>query len=271
MWIAPLPQGFGAEVSDFDVQIGREPEDIAQLQQAFGDHHLLIFRAEGQITPERQVEITGWFGPVIAEGTAWTVLDNVEPAGSKELPFHSDITFLEFPLAGISLYPQELPANNTSTTYVSNAVAWRQLPEPLQKELRCLKARHYFDASHEVGFDWPVLEYWHPVCLLHPTTGQPLLFVTEHHVDRIEHMTEVRSAELLKELFATLYAAERRYEHVWRRGELVIWDNLAIQHARTRAAELSQGKRVMRRVQLGKIGFMEQLKRVRLRRAESAN
>ena len=39
MWIAPLPQGFGAEVSDFDVQIGREPEDIARLQRAFGDHH----------------------------------------------------------------------------------------------------------------------------------------------------------------------------------------------------------------------------------------
>jgi taurine dioxygenase len=44
----------------------------------------------------------------------------------------------------------------------------------------------------------------------------------------------LRSAELLKELFATLYAAERRYEHIWRRGALVIWDNLAIQHARTR-------------------------------------
>ncbi len=95
-------------MSDIDVQIGREPEDIARLQRAFGDHHLLIFRGDGQITPERQVEITGWFGPVIAEGTAWTVLDNAEPAGRKELPFHSDITFLEFPLAGISLCPQEL-------------------------------------------------------------------------------------------------------------------------------------------------------------------
>ena len=83
-------------------------------------------------------------------------------------------------------------------------------------------------------------------------------------------MTEVRSAELLKELFATLYASERRYEHIWGRGELVIWDNLAIQHARTRAAEPSQGKRIMRRVQMGKIGFMEQWERVRLRRAESA-
>lgn len=269
MRIAPLPQGFGAEVSDFDVRLGSEPEDIARLQQAFADHHLLIFRADGQIAPERQVEITGWLGPVIAEGTAWTVLDNAEPAGRNELPFHSDITFLEFPLAGISLYPQELPATSTSTTYVSNAVAWQQLPEPLQNELRHLKARHYFDASHHMGFDWPVLEYWHPVCFAHPNTGQPLLFVTEHHVDRIGNMTEERSAEVLKELFATLYATERRYEHIWRRGDLVIWDNLAIQHARTRVAEPSQGKRIMRRVQLGRIGFIEQLD-VRRRRAEVA-
>jgi taurine dioxygenase len=268
MRIAPLLQGFGAEVLDFDVQNGREPEDIARLQQAFGDHHLLIFRGDAQMTPERQLEITGWLGPVIVEGTAWTVLDNAEPAGRKELPFHSDITFMEFPLAGISLYPQELPANSTSTTYVSNSVAWQQLPEALQKKLRNLKARHYFDASDEVGFDWPVFEYWHPVCLLHPKSGQPLLFVTEHHVDRIENMTVVRGAELLKKLCATLYAPERRYEHVWRRGDLLIWDNLAIQHARTRAAELSQGKRVMRRVQLGTIGFIEQLERVRRQRAE---
>jgi taurine dioxygenase len=270
MWIAPLPQGFGAEVSDFDVQYGGEAEDIARLHQAFGDHHLLIFRGDGQITPERQIEITGWLGPVIVEGTAWTVLDNAEPAGRIELPFHSDITFVEFPLAGISLCPQELPANSTSTTYVSNAVAWQQLPDALQSELRNLKARHYFDASHDVGFDWPVFEYWHPICLPHPKTGRPLLFVTEHHVDRIENMTEVRGAELLKELCATLYAPERRYEHVWREGDLVIWDNLAIQHARTRAAELSRGRRVMRRVQLGKIGFIEQLERVRRQQAELA-
>ena len=84
-------------------------------------------------------------------------------------------------------------------------------------------------------------------------------------------MTEVRGAELLKKLCATLYASERRYEHVWRRGDLLIWDNLAIQHARTRAAELSQGRRVMRRVQLGKVGFIEQLERVRRQRAELAD
>jgi alpha-ketoglutarate-dependent taurine dioxygenase len=268
MLITPLPVGFGAEVSEFDLRHDRKPEDVARLQQAYIDRDLLVFRGAGQITPERQLEITGWFGPVIVEGAAWTVLDNAEPAGRFVLPFHSDITFVEFPLAGISLCPEELPAGSTSTTYISNALAWQELPEALQRELRGLKARHYFASSDDIDLGLPAFEYWHPVCMPHPKTGRPLLFVTEHHVDRIEGMTEERGADVLKALFAKLYAPERRYEHIWREGDLVIWNNLAIQHARTRVAELSRGRRVMRRVQLGKVSFLEQVARLRRQQAK---
>jgi taurine dioxygenase len=270
MLITPLPQGFGAEVSDFDLPHGRAAKDVARLQRAYEEWHLLIFRAAEPVAPERQVEIAGWFGPVLAEGTPWTVLDNAEPAGRDVLPFHSDITFLEFPLAGISLCPQELPENGTSTTYISNAVGWQALPENLQRELQGLKARHFYDSSHDMGFDWPVFEYWHPACMAHAKTGQPLLFVTEHHVDRIEGMSEARCAEVLPQLFAALYAPVRRYEHVWRKGDLVVWDNMAVQHARTRIAAPSQGRRVMRRVQLGQMSFLAQVERARQRQASLA-
>ena len=81
-----------------------------------------------------------------------------------------------------------------------------------------------------MDMDWPVFEAWHPVRLDHPRTGRPLLFVTEHHVDRVEGMDEARATALLEDLFARLYAPERRYEHVWREGDLVIWDNPAALH-----------------------------------------
>jgi taurine dioxygenase len=217
------------------------------------------------------VEITGWFGDVLVEGPAWTVLDNAHADGRFQLPFHSDITFVEFPLEGISLYPQALPTVSTSTTYVSNALAWQAVPEDLRCELQDLKARHYFVSSDDIDLGRPVFEYWHPVCMRHPKSGRPLLFVTEHHVDRIEGMAEERCAQVLKTLFETLYAPERRYEHVWRAGDLIIWDNLAIQHARTRVAELADGPRVMRRVQLGKVGFVAQVERLRRREANLSN
>lgn len=263
MQVTPLPQGFGVEVTQFDLATGGSLEEIALLRQAFNDHHLVAFRSEAGISPERQVEITGWFGPVLAEGTAWTVLDNAEATGRLALPFHSDITFLEHPLAGISLYPQELPAGSTSTTFISNAVAWDRLPDEMQRGLAHRRARHSFVSGDEIDLGLPSFEYWHPACMHHRETGRPLLFVTEHHVDLIEGMTPEGSAQVLAVLFDTLYAPERRYEHVWRKGDLLIWDNIAIQHARTQIAEVAQGKRVMRRVQLGTIGFLEQVARLR--------
>lgn len=268
MLLTPLPQGFGVEVSDFDLDKGGSPEEIGQLQQAFRDHHLLVFRGPLLVAPERQVEITSWFGPVLVEGTAWTVLDNAEPTGRFILPFHCDITFVEHPLAGICLVPQELPRNQTSTTYVSNALGWRNLPEAVKAELAGRKARHSFISDDDIDLGLPSFEYWHPACLRHAETGEPLLFVTENHVDLIEGHSPQRSAELLEVAFAALYAPERRYEHVWRPGDLVVWNNLAIQHARTAVAEVDQGKRVMRRVQLGKLGFVAQVEL--LRQAEAA-
>lgn len=267
MKLRPLPQGFGAEVSGFDVQRGGSGEERDKLLAAYREHHLLIFRDCGTLSPRRQVEISGWFGPVganrDAEGRPWTVLHNDEAAGSRPLPFHCDISFMEHPLEGISLHPLALPRGSTSTTFVSNAVAWDTLPEALRDGLRERLGRHYYASSETMNFDWPVFEYWHPVCLKHPRFGRPLLFVTEHHVDRISGMGEEEGEALLKKLFAHLYAPERRYGHQWREGDLLIWDNLAVQHARTHAAEPGDGERALQRVAMGSHSFFDQLERAR--------
>ena len=272
MQITPLPQGFGAQVTGYDVQEGRAPEDIATLQRAYDEHQLLVFRDCGRIDPERQVEITGWFGPIGANGDGqgrnWTVLHNDEPAGSHKLPFHCDISYMEFPIEGISLHPTELPRAETSTTYVSNAVAWDALPADLQADLRGRKARHYYGDSLTMQQDWPVFVYWHPICREQQRTGRPLLFVTEHHVDKIEGIPDEQATELLQRLFAVLYAPERRYEHVWREGDLVAWNNYAVQHARRRYADPSEGPRALQRVAIGEHGFLEQLEE--LKKAQAA-
>jgi taurine dioxygenase len=268
MFIELLPQGFGAEISDFNLTNGNAAEDIARLQQVFADHHLLVFRGSAPISPARHVEIASWFGPVLVEvGAAWTVLDNAESFGSVMLPFHSDTSFMPVPLAGLALYMQEFPSGSTSTTFVSNALGWDAVPPELQREVRHLKSPHLFETDPASG--WPNFEAWQPVVMLHPKTGRELLFVSENHCDRIEGMSKGRAAEVLEVLFAALYAPERRYEHVWRQGDLVILDNFAIQHARTRVAEISEGRRVLRRVQLGEIGFLAQVEEI-LKNSETA-
>jgi taurine dioxygenase len=270
MLVTALPCGFGAEVTGFNLLRGGTRDEITRLRQAYHDRHLLVFRDAAGLPPERQVEVTGWFGPVLVEGTAWTVLDNAEPAGSYRLPFHSDITFLAHPLAGICLHPLALPKGGTSTTFVSTAVAWDALPPELQRALHGRKARHYYESAGNIDLGLAVFEYWHPLRMTHAATGRPLLFATEHHVDRIEGLDDARGAEVLAQLFAALYAPSRQYEHVWREGDLLVWDNIAIQHARPKVAEPAQGSRIMRRVQLGTHSFLSQIEALRAGQAALA-
>ncbi|MDE2341503.1 MAG: TauD/TfdA family dioxygenase [Alphaproteobacteria bacterium] len=263
MLITPLSQGFGAEVSQFDCAEGGAPEDIARLQQAYSTYHLLIFRSAKPLAPERQVEITGWFGTLLAEEARWTTLNNAEPSGHVVLPFHSDMSFLEDPLAGISLYPEALPRTATTTSFVSNALAWDRLTGADKQQLAGRRALHIYDGAANLGFDWPVFTYWHPACIAHAKTGRSMLFISEHHVEQIEGIEPAQCKALLQAVFAVLYAPEYRYEHIWHTGDLVVWDNFAIQHARPAAADPADGQRIMRRVQLGKAGFMAQAQRVR--------
>jgi taurine dioxygenase len=267
MRVEPLPQGFGALVAGFDAQDGREDADVAALREAYDAHHLLVFRDCGLIAPQRQAEIVGWFGPIganaNAQGKPWTLLSNSEPAGSQILPFHNDISFMAHPIEGLSLHPVALPDGDTSTSFVSNAVGWDALPDEARAKIRGTTVEHLYDAPPDMQLDWPRLAHRHPACMVHKRTGREFMFISEHHVSRIDGLEEEESDRLLKLVFDTLYAPERRYEHVWRLGDLLIWDNLALQHARTKVAEASAGERTLQRVAIGTHNFPDQLEAVR--------
>jgi hypothetical protein len=50
----------------------------------------------------------------------------------------------------------------------------------------------------------------------------------------------------LQALFALLYRPDNVYEHHWREGDLVFWDNLALQHGRPPLTQ--PGERTLRRM-----------------------
>jgi taurine dioxygenase len=54
---------------------------------------------------------------------------------------------------------------------------------------------------------------------------------------------------LLDTLFARLYDPANVYEHHWQTGDLVVWDNLVVQHGRRHVRETSP--RTLRRVVFG--------------------
>ena len=271
MRFRPLHDDFGAEVLDFDIERDGSAEQIEALRDAYAEYSMLLFRGGDQLSHERHHEIATWFGPPspldnFGNGTFVTVLQNEDAAGSVVLPFHSDQTYTDDPISMICLQAIALPDGPTSTTYVSGLAAWKRLPDDLKQELEGKTLRHVLESS-VTGMDWPTFIADHPVKYIHPRTGQPILFVTEHHATRILEMDEDHSREVLDRLFEVLYAPQARYEHEWQLGDILLWDNLALQHARTEHSDPGKGKRALQRVALCDLTLQEAIEVARAREA----
>jgi taurine dioxygenase len=87
-----------------------------------------------------------------------------------------------------------------------------------------------------------------PVLWPHHRTGRPILAVWEQHTDALLPLDPDASTALVEDLYAHLYQPSHTYVHRWRPGDLVLWDNHAIQHGRP---ALGAAPRTLRRVAIG--------------------
>jgi taurine dioxygenase len=72
-----------------------------------------------------------------------------------------------------------------------------------------------------------------PVVRIHPVTGRQGLFVNEGHTSHMADMPREEGDALLNELYAHITQAEFIYTHHWTPGDLLMWDNIAVQHKAT--------------------------------------
>jgi taurine dioxygenase len=128
--------------------------------------------------------------------------------------------------------------------------AYDDLPPATKAKIKGRKALQIYDFGTigRVDIDGDISKYqhyWQPVVITHPVSGRKALYVNPLITARIEGMSREDSDELLEKLFEFQDREEIIYEHVWRPGDLVMWDNWCSCHARTDfpAAEI----RLMRR------------------------
>ena len=259
--VVPLSPALGVEVHGVDLR--DDPAPVApELRDLLDAHHLLCFRAP-DLTPEAQLRLLAGFGPVLDEsrdGSGWTLVSNVEAGGvlgDGEFLFHSDLEFTEEPLRVLSLYALELPETPTSTRFASTARAARVLDADTRDRLVGRRAVHVYPLLEARGdqryrlsdADPGAARAEHPVLMVHPETGDDLLYVSAMQTDSIVGLPDDESEALLARCWAVLYAPDNVYEHVWSPGDLLVWDNLALQHARRSV----QGRRTLRRVPVGTV------------------
>ncbi|MEK9645576.1 MAG: TauD/TfdA family dioxygenase, partial [Alphaproteobacteria bacterium] len=155
-----------------------------------------------------------------------------------EMWFHGDQCYYEVPARASMLYAMEIPPVGGNTLFTNNYLSWETLPDGVRDKLDGLKAHNIYDYAGNPTvrgekIDPNAPQHSHPVARTHPETGRKALYVNRLMTDYIEGIPREESDALLKMLFD--HGEERRfvYEHVWRVGDLLMWDNRCSNHART--------------------------------------
>ena len=247
-----LSPALGTEVEGVDLTTELDDDTVARLRQLFDDRSVLVFH-DVDLSADDQAYVAGLLvgtqaptGRPAAIANAVVYKDhysNKEEGGyapTGRLLYHSDSMWAPTPSELLSLYGLKVGQPQVPTTWVSTAYAWTTLPEQLRHRIEGLEVEHMTGQQPRGDAD-EMLKAVHeetrsvvtPIAKPHPRTGRPLLFASEMSTARILGMTREESEDLLQELFTHLYNdPENYYEHDWRQGDLVLWDNVATQHGR---------------------------------------
>lgn len=268
MRIVPVSAALGVEVVGLDVSENLPVETLDELRRLLDRHGLLRFRGQ-TLTPERQVGLVAEFGPIApnGDGSLFKHVANNPTEGAidfvseSRLLMHSDLQFAPLPLLGLSLYGKSIGGGAPPTLFANAARAYEQLAPATRARIESLMVLQAADLRPGANLSYrpkltqisgrPHAEFArtvHPLAYRHPRTGRPVLFASEHQSVHVIGLTEAQSEALIEELFTALYEPENMYVHEWCTGDLLIWDNILLQHGRPETPAGSP--RVLRRVVL---------------------
>jgi taurine dioxygenase len=253
--VTPLSDQLGVQVDGVGPVDELTARDVAQLRALLVTRHLLCIR-DGEVSGEDQLAFCRLFGAPVGRPPYWYAFTNESGVGgSGRLEFHADYTYAAHPVEGISLHALVLPDRGSSTLFRNAERAYATLPSALRREVDTAWALHVFDMSNpkrreiparrqQVGFVEPYAV--HPLRVLNRRSGQWALYATDMHTELVLGRPRADSDELLEQIMDHFRTPELNYEHDWQPDDLVIWDNVALQHAREDV--VSTGVRRFRRI-----------------------
>ncbi len=254
--VVPLSKHIGAEIRGIDL---RDPLDAATMDaihQAWLDHSVLLFRGQS-FSQEDLLRVTGCFGELaplsrppkfFPKGYSRllpnimmisNIRENGETIGALpdgEMNFHHDQIHAEVPHNGTLLYSLEIPSHGGDTLFASGYAAYESLDPAIRRKLEGRRAFHHYNYGTTTrggaGGVEAFSESVHPVFRTHDETGRKAIYVNRLMTVRIEDLPQHESDALLNALFDHSENPEFVYRHVWRVGDLVVWDNRCSMHAR---------------------------------------
>jgi taurine dioxygenase len=273
--VKPLNAAVGAEISWVDLARLNDAE-FAPIEQAWNRYGALLFRDQ-HITDDDLLAFSRRFGELdpppnqehgrqSPEGypdiyVVSNVLDEkgapIGALGAGEAVWHTDMSYLALPPDASMLYSLEVPPTGGDTWVLGMQAAWATLPEALKAKVRGRRIKH--DGTYNSGgylrkgvtpTDDPhkAPGAWHPAVISHPATGVPSLYLGRRRNSYVEGLSQPESEALLDTLWAHIERADLRYQHRWRVGDLLLWDNRSTMHRRDPFDNAT--RRVMHRTQI---------------------
>ncbi len=263
--LRPLSAALGVAIIGVDLSEEIDAHSFAQIRDAWHRNLVILLRGQ-ELSEEDQVRFAEKFGPpavihtkqFVRNHPAVMLISNIREDGKPigalpdgEMHFHTDQCHQERPAMASMLYALEVPSTGGNTLFANGYMAYETLPDGIKRRIEGRKALNAYDydtAAMKRGTRLAegVPSYVHPVVRTHPATGRKALYVNRLMTVRIEGLPAQESDELLATLFDHQERREFIYEHLWRAGDLLMWDNRCTLHARTDFSP--NERRLMRRV-----------------------
>jgi taurine dioxygenase len=272
--IVPTGTALGAEARNIDLK-QLDDATFATLLRAFHDHSVLLVRGQ-TLSDQDLIGFSRRFGeldwaPVQETGRRFVeglpeiyIVSNVklngEPIGSLgagEAVWHTDMSYLDAPPIASALYALEIPPVGGNTSFCSMYAIYEALPPALKHRIADLRIKH--DGTYNSGgflrqgvtpTDDPRASPGaiHPLVCTHPDSGRQMLYLGRRRNAYLVGLDLAESEALLDELWTYVARPEFAWEHVWRVGDLVIWDNRCTMHRRDPFDD--SARRIMHRTQI---------------------
>ena len=253
----PLTKHIGCEVRGVDLRQPLASAAASAIYRTWLDYAVLLFRGQ-DLSQEDLIRVTGHFGELAPLGRPANTLpkgfsrllpnimmisnirENGETIGALpdgEMMFHHDTIHRPDPHKATLLYSVEIPSYGGDTLFASGTAAYDTLDPAIKAKLEGRRAVNYYVYNSVVRNDKQAVDATsqavHPVIRTHDETGRKAIYVNRLMSVKIEDLPDDESDALLNLLFDHSEKPEFVYTHVWRKGDLIVWDNRCSSHART--------------------------------------
>jgi taurine dioxygenase len=265
----------GAEISGVDLR-NLSDSDFAAIERAWTDHSMILLRGQklgdddllafsrrfgaldpppnqerGRISPPGYPDIYVVSNVLDAKG------DPIGALGAGEAVWHTDMSYLDRPPDASMLYSLEIPDSGGDTWFCGMQAACDALPAELRRRIEGRRIKH--DGTYNSGgylrqgvtpTDDPLAApgAWHPAILRHPANRRATLYLGRRRNSHVEGYGRDESDRLLEALWAHATQPQFVYQHVWKLGDLVMWDNRSTMHRRDPFD--GTARRIMHRTQI---------------------